>query len=126
MTLRFLSARIVVGALVTAMLASTANAQTDALPDTPDRSAIAAAITTVRPAINACAAGRRGQVVLALTFVSNGSLGSVRVASGSLDGAPIANTPAEACILSAAAPARVPPFRRPQLSVTYPLSLGPR
>ncbi len=90
----------------------------ESLPQYPSRGDIAAAMSSVTPAVRACGAGHQGTLATRVTFV--GATGRVSGASTSGDGLPPAVT---TCAMRAVRGARVPPFREDSFSVNYPFRL---
>lgn len=85
---------------------------------TPEQSEVRSALESVRPAVAACAAGRRGVANIRVTF--NGASG--RVATVNVEGT-FAGTPEGSCMARAVRAAHVGRFSDPTLVVLYPYAL---
>ena len=91
---------------------------TSAVPDSPSREDVQAALRAVAPVVAACGGGaRRGVATVEITVGSSG-----RVRNAVVTG-PFAGTPEGSCIARAARRARFPQFGQPTFRVTYPFRL---
>ena len=88
-----------------------------ALPETPGRDEVLAAMTPLRDAIRECADGRGGVAELDLSVASSGAVLNALVHGD------YAGTPQGSCIARAARKASFAPFRRDRFRVLYPMSL---
>lgn len=89
-----------------------------ALPQSPTKQDVGAAIRVLIPAISGCAAGQKGVAVVSLVVRNNG-----RVASARVSGAPFEGTPAGRCMEGVVRKARFSPFLRPTFRVRLPLKI---
>jgi len=87
-----------------------------ALPEQPDRAGVRAALDALQPTMRACAAGNAGVVMVTVTLAASGRVTTAQV-TGPVVGAQ------GSCIARAARQARVPPFRAPFVTVSYPIQL---
>lgn len=85
------------------------------LPAQPDRADVHAALRAVQGPVRACAAGQVGTASIRFVFAPNGAVTTATVTSP-----PFSGTPAGSCMARAARAARVPPFSRTSLAVTFP------
>ena len=86
----------------------------DAMPETPSRQDISRALGSRAAAVRACAPrGQSGTLTVRVEFHSSGRVRTADVRS-SLPNA------AQACVAEAVRKARVPPFRRPIMVVSFP------
>ncbi|MCC7542407.1 MAG: endonuclease/exonuclease/phosphatase family protein [Deltaproteobacteria bacterium] len=87
------------------------------LPESASRTDIAEVLTRAGDSVRACAPGRQGIVTAQIEFVSSGAVNDVMIRG------PWAGTPEGACMERALRRARLPPFRRPTLRVSFPFRL---
>jgi hypothetical protein len=89
----------------------------EAMPETPTRENVQAALDAKRSAIEACAQGQRGVAEVDLTVASGGNVTYAVV------GGDFAGTPAGSCIARVVRGATFAPFSKPRFRVIYPFSL---
>jgi hypothetical protein len=94
-----------------------------ALPHTPSRDDVVTALNAITYDVLACARGRHGSVYVAIHVVSDGTVTSVTITAGELDGAPVAGTAEGECIAAVVRTARFPPFEREDFTINYPFRL---
>lgn len=87
------------------------------LPETPSRDAVGSALRSVSAQVRACGAGEHGSAPVTVVFRGTGAVANATV------GGQFAGTPVGQCVARAVRAARVPPFRNPTFSVTFPYSL---
>jgi hypothetical protein len=88
-----------------------------ALPDSPSREDVVAALERVHGDLEQCVAGKHGVAKIEVTIANTG-----RVSRAVVDGV-FKGTPEGSCIARAVRGARFPLFSQPSLSVSYPVSL---
>ena len=87
------------------------------LPELPSRSDVATAMTSVRPAVRACAAGSTGSIVVRVTFDGGNGRATSAIVTG-----PVPDTVLQ-CVERAELGIAVPRFSRPNFTVSYPFNL---
>lgn len=92
---------------------------------TPGRVDVVNAMGAITDAIHACGDGAgRGELLLQFAVVSDGSVTEVALREGRMgDGTAVAGTAIESCVVAVGRTARLPPFRNPTFSFTFPFHL---
>ncbi len=91
-----------------------ARAEEASLPLTPDHAAVREAMEALAPQMRACSNASGGTVTVTMTFAGLGVVTNVRLPPEH------AGTVMGSCVARAALLARIPPFRRASITVTYP------
>lgn len=94
-----------------------AGARPAALVDTPGRAVVLRTMQFLDASIQRCRSGPAVTIQTTLVFERSGAVASVTVPAG------LSGTPVGACVVRTARVVRLPAFRRPTFSVTYPLTL---
>lgn len=95
-----------------------ADASRVALPETPSRDAVRAAMTALEPAIRACAAGTHGRALVSVVVGGENGRGRSATVGGDFSG-----TEAGSCIARAARGVELAPFSRTTFTIAYPFAL---
>jgi hypothetical protein len=91
---------------------------TAALPLTPSREDVEAAVAVLTPAIRGCAMGQSGLATADIVVRPDGTVAGVHVT-----GAPFAGAASGRCMEGVVRRARFPRFRKPSLRIQYPFSI---
>lgn len=105
-----------VGLCALGIATASVQAEPEPVPETPSRQSVVDAMTPLYAAISECGArsGVHGAVTIRFVFDSSGAVTELTIPPEH------ASTQLGLCFRDTARAARVPPFRRPQFTVSFP------